>query len=93
MLNRHADVGVSMQDMAMQYLEEHKTELGISPAVRLLVAGVEIERESRGIATTVEKITRMSDKDLESEIQKLLEKSPVELQVIDGELEDADNSV
>jgi hypothetical protein len=92
MLNRHATVGVTMQDIAMKYLDEHKTELGISPAVRLLVAGVEIERESRGIATTVEKITRMSDQDLESEIQKLLEKSPVELQTIDGEF-DADNPV
>jgi len=89
MLNRHADVATTMQDMAMRYLADHKDELGISPAVRLLVAGVEIERESRGIATTVEKITRMSDQDLEGEIQKLLERSPVEL--LPNEIEDADN--
>lgn len=78
MLNRHAGIGATMQDMAIEYLEAHKEDLGTNSAVRLLIAGVEIERESRGIATTVEKISKMSDSELENEIQKLITRSQVE---------------
>jgi DNA polymerase I-like protein with 3'-5' exonuclease and polymerase domains len=90
MLNRHADVGIQMQNMAMTYLQEHKEDLGISASVRLLVAGVEVERESRGIATTVEKIGRMSDTELEKEIQTLIERAPVEF--LPGRGDDIDAS-
>jgi hypothetical protein len=89
MLQRHATVGTEMQNMAMEYLKDHKGDLGISSAVRLLVAGVEIERESRGIATTVEKIAKMNDEELEEEIQKLISRSPVELLPGGEEEEDA----
>lgn len=93
MLNRHAEISTQMQDIATEYLLNHKDDLGVGSAVRLLVAGIEIERESRGIATTVEKITRMSDQDLENEIQKLIERAPTEMQPFDSEfVEDADNS-
>ena len=79
MLNRHADIGIKMQDMAMAYLKDHEEDLGVSTSVKLLVAGVEIERESRGIATTVEKISRMSDTELEKEVQRLLDRAPLEI--------------
>lgn len=94
MLNRHAEVGLVMQNMALEYLREHKEDLGITPAVRLLVAGVEIERQSRGIATTVEKITRMSDAELDEEIQRLIGRTPVTFEPLESgeELEDADIS-
>jgi len=88
MLNRHAVIGSAMQDMAMAYLKEHETELGIGSSVRLLVAGVEIERNSRGIATTFEKFDKMSDSQLNAEIQKIIERAPVELmpgEIMDGE--------
>lgn len=90
MLNRHADLAIEMQDMGIQYLREHETEMKSSEAVKLLVAGIEIERESRGIATTVEKIGRMSDAELNKEIEKLITKSNVEfLPSGEEDLEDA----
>lgn len=92
MLNRHADVAIEMQDMGMNYLREHENDLKVSEAVKLLVAGIEIERESRGIATTVEKIGKMSDAELNKEIEKLITRSSVEfLPTNEEDLEDADN--
>lgn len=79
MLNRHAVIGSEMQDMAMAYLNEHKDDLGVSSSVRLLVAGVEIERNSRGIATTFDKFDKMSDSQLNDAIQRIIERAPVEL--------------
>jgi hypothetical protein len=57
--------------------------------VRLLVEGVRIERESRGISTTLEKITGLSDEELEKQVRQIVERSPVEL--IPMEIDDADN--
>jgi hypothetical protein len=88
MLNRHAVIGSEMQDMAMEYLKKHEEYLGVSSSVRLLVAGVEIERNSRGIATTFDKWEKMSDSQLNAEIQKIIERAPVELmpgESIEGE--------
>ena len=78
MLNRHADLGKSVQDMAIKYLDEHKDELNVSNSVRLLVEGVRIERESRGISTTIEKITNLSDDELQKQVEQLISRSPVE---------------
>lgn len=88
MLNRHAVIGSEMQVMAMAYLKEHEEDLGVGSSVRLLVAGVEIERNSRGIATTFDKWEKMSDSQLNAEIQKIIERAPVELmpgESIEGE--------
>jgi len=95
MLNRHAVIGSKMQDMAMAYLKEHDKDLGVGSSVRLLVAGVEIERNSRGIATTFEKFDKMSDSQLNAEIQKIIERAPVELmpgESIDAEFIEEDSA-
>lgn len=77
MLKRHAAVGQQMQDIALDFLIEHKDELGSNSAVRLLVEGLRIERESRGIPATLERIGRMSDEKLLEEIQQLIVDSPI----------------
>ena len=89
MLNRHAEIGSHIQDMALDYLDEHKDQLNVTNSVRLLVEGVRIERESRGISTTLEKITGLSDEELEKQVRQIVERSPVEL--IPMEIDDADN--
>lgn len=89
MLNRHANMGSYIQDMALKYLKEHADDLNVANSVRLLVEGVRIERESRGISTTIEKITGLSDEELEKQVRQLVERSPVDL--IPMEIEDADN--
>lgn len=72
MLKRHADLGVSMQNMAIKYLNENQDIISSPAAVRLLVEGIRIERESRGIPAALEKITRMSDEELLEQVKGIL---------------------
>ncbi len=72
MLERHTKTAVEMQNIALEYLREHKDELNPYNAIRLLVEGVRIERESRGIPEALKKMTELSDEKLLEEIKKLL---------------------
>jgi hypothetical protein len=72
MLKKHAELGVKMQDMAIKYLNENQDIISSPAAVRLLVEGIRVERESRGIPAALEKITRMSDEDLLEQVKGIL---------------------
>lgn len=72
MLRRHAKLGVKMQDMSMKYLEENADILSSPAAVRLLVEGIRIERESRGIPYALDKMNKMTDEDLLNQVKGLL---------------------
>lgn len=82
MLDAHAAVAAEMQRMALDYLRDNKDKLSPNAAVRMLVEGVRIERESKGIPRTLEKLADKSDEDLLSQIEDLLLRSPVDLQPI-----------
>jgi hypothetical protein len=79
MVKRHARIGQLMQDKAMEYINE--VGLDSSPAaVRLLVEGIRIERESIGIPQAIEKLTKMSDESLLQEVMNILEKSEISIE-------------
>jgi len=73
MLTRHAQIGQGMQDLALDYLEKNKEKINQNSAVRLLIEGIRIERESRGLPTMITKIQDSSDEDLMKQIQNLME--------------------
>jgi len=77
MLERHAQVGLEMQGIALDYIRGHKDELTPISAVRLLVEGVKVEKGSRGIPDVLRKMMEMSDQDLLKETEKLLLRSPI----------------
>ena len=79
MLSRHADLGVEMQDQAIAYLRSHKDELSSNAAVRLLVEGIRVERESRGIPQAIEKMINKTDEQLLEEIKELTGGAEVEI--------------
>jgi len=83
MLNRHASLGVSMQEMALNYLNEHIDELKAPAAIKLLIEGVRIERESKGIPQALDKMLNLPEDKLLSEITELINKAPVEFEEID----------
>ena len=83
MLKRHIKVAKTMQDTAIEYLEEHKDDLGPATAVRLLVEGIRIERESAGIPEALEKMTQMSDDELIKQIDDIIKKSPARIEMMD----------
>lgn len=72
MLKRHAELGLQMQDMAINFLNENVDTLSAPAAVRMLVEGVRIERESRGIPAAIDKMMNMSDEQLMKEVQGLI---------------------
>ena len=85
MLNRHAEVGVEMQKKSLDYLRSEKSDLNSAAAVRMLVDGIRIEKESRGIPRILSKMAGMADDDLLKEAEKLLLRSPItEIETIDN---------
>lgn len=79
MLSRHADLGLRMQDMAMNYLNENESSLSANAAVRLLIEGIRVERDSKGIPQAIEKMMNLADDDLVGEIKDILKQSQVEI--------------
>lgn len=96
MLERHAQHGKELQEIAINYLVEHKDELSTNSAVRLWVEGVRVERESRGLPTLITKISEADDDKLTKMIEDLLNTGDfgklelLEENVIDGEIIDTD---
>lgn len=85
MLNRHAEVAVEMQKKSLDYLRSDKSDLNSAAAVRMLVDGIRIEKESRGIPKILSKMAGMTDDDLLKEAEKLLLRSPItEIETIDN---------
>lgn len=85
MLKRHASVGVVMQNMAIDYLQAHADDLTSAGAIRLLVEGVRIERDSKGIPEALEKMSKMSDDQLLEEVKRLATSSSVTLERWDAD--------
>ena len=86
MLERHAKLGKQMQNLSWEYLEAHKDELTPNSAVRMLVEGRRIEMESIGIPEALLRMSSMTDQELQEEVAKLIEESPIEIE------EEDDNS-
>jgi hypothetical protein len=84
MLKRHADIGVQMQNMAIAFLNENQDTMQAPAAVRLLVEGIRVERESRGIPAALDKMMHMSDEQLINEINGLLTAGSVSLEDVDA---------
>jgi len=85
MLKRHADVGLQMQNMAIEYLNENRDELSSPAAVRMLVEGIRIERESRGIPAALDKMMNMTDEELMKEVTGLIEKGSLSREGLESE--------
>lgn len=90
MLEHHAQIAAKMQEMALEYLESHADKLNPNSAVRLLVEGVRIERDSRGIPQTLDKLADRSDEELLAQIEDVLTRSTVNSYPIDEEIPDED---
>lgn len=87
MFQRHIEMGRKMQNLAVKYLEGHEDELTASAAVRLLVEGLKIERESISLPGILEKINKMSDEELIEATTKLIQDSDLEIEFDDDDEE------
>ena len=87
MLYRHAELGRKIQRKALDCLDQIDPEnLSSNAAVRLLVEGVRIERDSVGLPQALEKmIINASDEDLLERVQKITKESQAEILIDDNE--------
>lgn len=86
MLYRHAEVGRKIQEKALDCLDTiDPDKLSASAAVRLLVEGVRIERDSVGLPQALEKMIDADDEDLLNRVQELTKESQAEIIVDDNE--------
>lgn len=72
MLEEQAAAGKKLQKMGFDYFEEMNGIHDDSVALRAIVQGVEMERNSRGLAVALQRISSMSDDQLQSELNKQL---------------------
>ncbi len=88
MLYRHGELGRKMQNKALEKLDTLEPgDLSSSAAVRLLVEGVKIERESVGLPQALEKMMNATDEELLDRVEKLIPESQAEILVIEDDTE------
>lgn len=75
MLQRHSATAVTMQELAKNWIIEHGDQLTMSSAIRLLIEGVRIERDSKGIPDALQKMSELSDDELLDEVKQILSES------------------
>lgn len=86
---KHAEIGQTLQEYGLKYFEEHELK-NEAIALKAILDGARLERESMGLGMALTKIFSMGDNDIQKEIQKLLNKSE-KADVIDGEAKDLDD--
>lgn len=77
MLDRHSKTGVKMQDIALEFIDSNKDQITMNSALKLLIEGIRVERESRGIPQALEKMMLKSDDDLLADVQKILSSAEI----------------
>ena len=93
MLERHAELGMKMQTMGIEYLEEHGVGSARN-AITLLVRGVEIEHEARIAPIDIlSKLDKMTDEQLIEDLKKytsgmVIDSNPVDTDARNPESED-----
>lgn len=91
MLKQQAERGRKLQLMGIEYLESEGGGFdSSSSAVSAIINGAKLERESMGIGDLIERMSRMSDTELKSEIVKRLTDLQEEKEnTVDAEVGDA----
>lgn len=73
MYKHHAQIGQDMVEMGMQFLRENGIKSD-QAALRAITDGVDIQRQSIGLAEALSKISTMDNDQLTRELQKLIGK-------------------
>ena len=72
MFTRHALLGKELQDKGMDFLRKHEIEKDAT-ALKMIIAGVEMEKVSRGLPDALMAVAELQDDDLKSLVGKLLQ--------------------
>lgn len=83
MMERHVDLSRKMQEVGFKVLDDDPDNISVGNAVRLIIEGVRIERESNGIPDMLRKMALMTDEQVIKTIEQLASKSPVEYEALE----------
>jgi hypothetical protein len=90
MLEKQAEQGKRLQEMGMKFFDDHDLK-DEAVALRMIVQGVEIERNSRGLSVALQRISSMSDETLQNELNKQLARyKESQGEIIDGDISDTE---
>ena len=89
MLQKHAQMGKELSDKGREYLSKNGFDTG-AEAIRAIIEGVKLERQSAGYAEFLARIADASDEDLNKELQKMLTKGS---DFIDAEVKDTNDEL
>jgi len=82
MLEEQAARAKRIQDQGAEYLDENGFDSS-SSAVQAIIRGAQLERESRGLSTTILRLAQLDDDGLLSETQKMVERLLESGEIID----------
>lgn len=71
MYRKHAEMGEKLSSQGMKYLETSGIESD-NAAIRAIVEGIEIEGKNRGLADALSRVFAMDEKELDTELRKML---------------------
>jgi len=91
MLKKQAEMGKQLQEMGMEFLVNTGFDKA-GDALRALVEGVRIERESRGLGEALDRIFKMDDEALRKELVHLLQRDAGVEVIVDGDISEVDDA-
>jgi len=88
---KQADIGRKLQEIGMEYIESDDFKINALTALKMVIEGAQLEKESVGLTIALTKIYSLGDSDIQSEIKKLLAKADKE-DVVEGDVEELGDS-
>lgn len=82
MLKEQAARGRELQVMGLNHLREMGFDSS-SSAVQAVIRGADLEKSAKGISDTLVQMLKMDDNQLTGEVQKLLERASIPVQIMD----------
>jgi len=84
---KQAEIGKKLQEIGMKYVESDEFKLNAVTALKMIIEGATLEKESVGLTIALTKIYALDDEDLQSEVRKLLAKADKD-DVVEGDVTD-----
>lgn len=84
MMDRQAKIGIELQEMGLEKIRSEGFDNSAS-ALRAILSGAELERESKGLKTALVNVLSKTDEEISDELRKLLERVSGK-EIVDAEL-------
>lgn len=87
MFKKQAEMGRLLQEKGMDYIKSEDFKVNGMTALRMVIDGAQLEKESVGLTVALTRIYALDDKQIQDEIKKLLSQAEKD-DVIEGDVEE-----